>query len=248
MALFGLLHSHSRHRTRQLRWVVPLVVLLLVAVLTTLAVQYRVSDQAVGTEFFRAHKTISHTGELLRRGMVIGGVVLIVLVLVIAGWALRLTHRIVRPVHSLHRALDALAAGDLGVRVELHRNDEFREVGNAMSPPVPEEPTALAVALLPSVRSPAVLVSVMLPPSPTLVPVACMGLVAESVAPVIVISPALPAVPPSAEMSLPKRLTRQERKPCAGCGRRRMVSSTTAAAFGPIFSAQRISREGVHSA
>jgi methyl-accepting chemotaxis protein len=133
MALFGLLHRHSTHRTRQLRWAVPLVALLLLAVLTTLAVQYRVSDQAVGTEFFRAHKTISHTGELLRRGMLIGGLVLIALVLVMGGWILHVTHRIVRPVHSMHRALDALTAGDLGVRVELHRNDEFREVGDALN-------------------------------------------------------------------------------------------------------------------
>jgi methyl-accepting chemotaxis protein len=133
MALSGLLHRHSRHRARQLRWVVPLVSLMLVAVLTTLVVQYRVSDQAVGTEFFRAHKTISHTGELLRRGLVIGGVVLTVLMVVIAAWVLHVTHRIVRPVHTMHRALDALAGGDLGVRVELHRSDEFGEVAEALN-------------------------------------------------------------------------------------------------------------------
>src|SRR2546425_13361179 len=127
MAFFGLLHHHPRHRARQLRWVLPLVALLLVAVLATLAVQYQVSNQSVGTEFFRAHKTISHTGELLQRGMVIGAVVLTILVLAVALWAFRLTHRIVRPVHKLHRALEALAAGELGVRGELHREDEFRE-------------------------------------------------------------------------------------------------------------------------
>src|SRR5258706_16368517 len=97
MAFVGLLHRHSTHRARQLRWVIPLVALLVAAVFATLAVQYRVSDQAVGTEFFRAHKTISHTGELLRRGMVIGGAVLIVLMVGIAVWVLRVTHRIVRP-------------------------------------------------------------------------------------------------------------------------------------------------------
>ena len=143
MGLFGLLHSHPRHRARQLRWVLPVVALVLLATLATLAVQYRVSDQAVGTEFFRAHKTISHTGELLRRGTVIGSLVLVALVSVLALWAFRLTHRIVRPVHTLHRGLDALVEGDLGVRVELHGDDEFHEVGVALNRLVDEFATTL---------------------------------------------------------------------------------------------------------
>lgn len=143
MGLGGMLHHHPGHRARQLRWVLPLTAILLVAVLATLAVQYQVSNQAVGTEFFRAHKTISHTGQLLRRGTMIGGGVLIVLVLAIAGWALRLTHRIVRPLHTVHRALDALVAGELGTRVELHRDDEFREVGDALNHLVAEFATTL---------------------------------------------------------------------------------------------------------
>jgi len=140
----GLLHHHPAQRIRQFRWVVPLAVLVLVAVLTVLVVQYRLSDQAVGTEFFRAHKTISHTGELLRRGLVIGGAVLVGLVLAIAVWAFRLTHRIVRPVHTLHRTLDALVAGDLGVRVALHPGDEFHETAEALNRLVNEFATTLA--------------------------------------------------------------------------------------------------------
>ncbi len=133
MGRFGLLHHHGVHRARQLRWVVPLAGLLLLAALATLLVQYRVSDQAVGTEFFHAHKTISHTGELLRRGLGLGALVLGVLVLGITVWGLRMTHRIVRPVHTLHRALDALGTGDLGVRVALDRHDEFQEVAEALN-------------------------------------------------------------------------------------------------------------------
>jgi len=144
MALFGLLHHDPGHRARQLRWVLPLVALVLVAVLATLAVQYQVSNQSVGREFFRAHKTITHTGELLQRGMVIGSVVLTILVLAVALWAFRLTHRIVRPVHTLHRALEALVAGDLGVRVELHRDDEFHEVAEALNRLVDEFASTLA--------------------------------------------------------------------------------------------------------
>jgi len=139
-----LLHHHPRHRARQLRWVVPLFGVLLAVTLATLAIQYHVSDQAVGTEFFRAHKTISHTGELLRRGTLVGALVVIVLVVLVAGWALRVTHRIVRPVHTLHRALDALAAGDLGVRVVLHEKDEFREVADALNRLVDELATVVA--------------------------------------------------------------------------------------------------------
>jgi len=143
MGFLGLLHYHPGHRARQLRWVVPLVAFLLVAVLTTLAVQYHVSNQAIGAEFFRAHKTISHTGELLRRGTLIGSGVLLVLVLAVMAWAFRLTHRIVRPVHTLHRALDALVAGELGVRVALQQEDEFREVGEALNRLVDEFATTL---------------------------------------------------------------------------------------------------------
>jgi methyl-accepting chemotaxis protein len=112
--------------------------------MATLLVQYRLSDQAVATEFFRAHKTISHTGELLERGMLIGSAMLTVFVVGIGVWALRATHRIVRPLHTLHRALDALAAGDLGVRVQLHREDEFREVGDALNHLVEEFATILS--------------------------------------------------------------------------------------------------------
>jgi methyl-accepting chemotaxis protein len=133
MRLLGLLHHHPVHRARQLRWVLPAAALLLAATLTAFVVQYHVSNQAVGAEFFRAHKTIGHTGELLERGTLIGGAVITLLVLAIAVWALRFTHRIVRPVHTVHRALEALVAGDLGVRVELHRADEFREVGDSLN-------------------------------------------------------------------------------------------------------------------
>jgi methyl-accepting chemotaxis protein len=144
MGLLDLLHSHPRHRARQLRWVLPVVAIVLVATLGTLAVMYHVSDQAIGTEFFRAHKTISHTGELLHRGTVIASLVLLLLVLALMIWAFRLTHRIVRPLHTLHRTLDALVAGDLGVRVELHQDDEFHEVGIALNRFVDEFASTLA--------------------------------------------------------------------------------------------------------
>ena len=144
MRLFGVLHHHSTHRARQLRWVLPVVGLLLVGTLAALAVHYYVSSQAVDAEFFRAHKTISHTRQLLARGTLIGGVVITLVMVAVALAALRLTHRIVRPVHTMHRALDALAAGDLGVRVELHRQDEFREVGDALNRLAGEFATTLA--------------------------------------------------------------------------------------------------------
>src|SRR5262245_18455441 len=128
-----LLHHHRAHRARQLRWVLPLTALLFTAAAATLLVQYHLNDQAVGTEFFRAHKTVAHTGVLLRHGVVAGLAVLTIVVAAMALLALRLTHRIVRPVHTIHRALDALAGGELGVRVELARVDEFREVGEALN-------------------------------------------------------------------------------------------------------------------
>jgi methyl-accepting chemotaxis protein len=110
-----------------------MLTVLLVAALATLAVQYEMSDREVGTEFFRAHKTIAHTGELLQRGLLVGVIVLILSVAAIGLWALRLTHRIVAPVHTLRRALDAMMTGDLGVRVALHAGDEFQEVGASLN-------------------------------------------------------------------------------------------------------------------
>lgn len=127
------LHHHEHHRRRQLRWIVPLGALLLLGTVVTLTLQYWWSDQAVSDEFFRAHKTISHTGQLLEREYLIGGGVLLLLLGIAGTWAVRLTHRIVRPVHTLHVALDALVAGELGVRVALHPGDEFHEVGDALN-------------------------------------------------------------------------------------------------------------------
>jgi methyl-accepting chemotaxis protein len=144
MGVRGWLHHHPGHRARQLRWVLPIAVVLLAAALASLGIEYWIGDQAVGTEFFRAHKTISHTGQLLWQGLLIGAAAVVVPMLVVGLWALRLTHRIVRPVHTLHRALDALAAGDLGVRVELHRHDEFHEVGEALNRLIDEFATTLA--------------------------------------------------------------------------------------------------------
>ncbi len=143
MTALRLLHHHHHHRSRQLRWVVPLVALVLGVTLGALWLTYSLDDQAVGTEFFKAHKTISHTGELLQRGLWIGTAVLGALVVLVGLWALRLTHRIVQPVHTLHRALDALVAGDLGVRLSFHRQDEFQEVGDTLNRLVDEFGTTL---------------------------------------------------------------------------------------------------------
>jgi len=112
---------------------VPFVTLLLLATLVAFAIQYNVSNQEVGTEFFHAHKTIAHTGELLRRGIIVASVAAIVFLSLIAAVVFRVTHRIVRPVHTLHRALDELRAGDLGVRVVLHSDDEFAEVAQSLN-------------------------------------------------------------------------------------------------------------------
>jgi methyl-accepting chemotaxis protein len=128
-----MLHHHPIHRARQLRWVLPSVVALFLAVLITLGVVYQLGNQEVGAEFYHAHIKISHTGELLQRGMAAGVVILTLLVVAIGLWAIHVMHRVVRPVHTLHRALDALVTGDLGVRVELHRHDEFQEVGAALN-------------------------------------------------------------------------------------------------------------------
>jgi methyl-accepting chemotaxis protein len=144
MGIFDRLHFHPLHRARQMRWVLPAVGLLFVAVLASWGLLYYLGNQDVGTEFFHAHKTISHTGELLQRGLIVGVVVLVALVGAIAFWAFGVTHRIVRPVHTLHRALDELVTGNLGARLELHRHDEFQEVGAALNRLVEEFGTTLA--------------------------------------------------------------------------------------------------------
>jgi methyl-accepting chemotaxis protein len=133
MAWFPFLHRHEAHRSRQIRWVVPAALLVLFAIVVGSAIVYEVGDRAVDQEFFRAHKTVSHTGELLSQAVWIGAGFAFAAVGVAALYAFWLTHRIVRPVHTLHRAMDALADGDLGVRVELHHHDEFQEIGESMN-------------------------------------------------------------------------------------------------------------------
>ncbi len=138
-----MLHYHPTHRARQLRWVLPSVVMLFIAVLITLSVIYQISNQAVESQYFRAHIQFNRTGELFERGLEVGAVILTVLVVAIGLWAIRVMHRVVRPVHTLHRALDALVTGDLGVRLELHRHDEFQEIGTALNRLVEEFNTTL---------------------------------------------------------------------------------------------------------
>src|SRR5438552_2313812 len=128
-----MLHYHPTHRARQLRWVLPTVGLLFLAILITLGVIYQMSNQAVETQYFRAHVQFNRTGELFKQGLEVGAVVLTLLLLAIGTWAISVMHRVVRPVHTLHRALDELVTGDLGVRLELHRRDEFQEVGDALN-------------------------------------------------------------------------------------------------------------------
>lgn len=127
------LHHHHLHRTRQLRWVLPVVAVLLAGAVASTIIVYELGDRAVSTEFFRAHKTIHETGELLRTGLLVALGLSACLVAVVAFWSVRVSHRIVRPVHALHQALDLLAAGELGTRVELHRHDEFQEIAEALN-------------------------------------------------------------------------------------------------------------------
>lgn len=133
MPRFALLHRHQRHRARQLRWILPVVAVVLAGAAASAILAYEIGDRAVSMEFFRAHKTIHETGELLRTGLLAGFGVSALLVVLVAAWSFRTTHLIVRPIHALHLALDALAAGRLGTRVELHRHDEFQEVADALN-------------------------------------------------------------------------------------------------------------------
>src|SRR5437660_4433904 len=139
-----MLHYHPTHRARQLRWVLPTVGLLFLAILITLGVIYQISNQAVETQYFRAHIQFNRTGELFKRGLEVGAIILTLLLLAIGTWAISVMHRVVRPVHTLHRALDELVTGDLGVRLELHRRDEFQEVGAALNRLVDEFSVTLA--------------------------------------------------------------------------------------------------------
>lgn len=129
----SLFHHHRRHRSRQLRWVLPVVAVVLAGAVASAIVTYELGDRAVSSEFFRAHKTIHETGALLRTGLLVGLGLSTALVAFVAVWSFRVTHRIVRPVHALHQALDELAAGRLGTRVELDRNDEFQETAEALN-------------------------------------------------------------------------------------------------------------------
>ncbi|MHB2016017.1 MAG: HAMP domain-containing protein [Candidatus Xenobia bacterium] len=128
-----LLHPHPGPRSRQLRWVLPSAVLTVGAVAVVLAIVYVECDHSVQAEFFRAHKTIAHTGQMMLHGLLLGSAALMAFVLGIVLRNLLQAHRIVRPVHTLHEGLDALANGNLGVRVRLHESDEFQEVARSFN-------------------------------------------------------------------------------------------------------------------
>jgi methyl-accepting chemotaxis protein len=133
-----MLHPHAAHRSRQLRWILPLGLVLIAAALASSTLFYEEANQQVSDEFFKAHKTIHQTGEMLLPGLMASTGVLLTALVGVGIWAFYATHKVVRPVHTLHVAMDQLAAGDLGVRVELHRHDEFQEVGAAFNTVVDE--------------------------------------------------------------------------------------------------------------
>jgi methyl-accepting chemotaxis protein len=138
-----LLHPRPIPRARQWRWVLSIVTLVLATVVIVLGVVYQIADTQVSNEFFRAHKTIHPTGELLRSGILVGGAVLLLAVGFLGWRSLHVSSHIVRPIHLLHEALDGMAQGDLGVRVVLHRHDEFQDVADSLNKLVDEFSTTL---------------------------------------------------------------------------------------------------------
>lgn len=133
MLSLPFLHPHRAHRSRQIRWIVPAAALAALAIVIAAGAFWEVGDREVGREFFRAHKEVSHTGQLLSDAALTGVALALALLVAATGYGLWLTHRILRPLHLIHGAVDALAEGDLETRVELHHRDEFREVGESIN-------------------------------------------------------------------------------------------------------------------
>lgn len=127
------LHPVDRHRARQLRWVFSSVGLVFIAAVLAWLIFYWRADQSIESYTWSAHRKITHTGQMVTQATWIGIGVLALLSVAIAIWRFRVTNRIVRPVHALHLALDALAAGNLAVRIELKETDEFHEVAESLN-------------------------------------------------------------------------------------------------------------------
>jgi methyl-accepting chemotaxis protein len=129
----SLLHADPTHRRRQLRWVLLTTLGVAGVVAVCMCCFYYDADQQVSNEFWRAHKQISHTGQMLKHGLEMSVVLLVALSAGLAVWRFRETHRIVRAVHTIHLALQDMVAGNVGVRVQLRETDEFHEVAETLN-------------------------------------------------------------------------------------------------------------------
>jgi nitrogen fixation/metabolism regulation signal transduction histidine kinase len=89
-------------------------------------------------DFILRHSTLSKElidqryRDLFVFGMSLGAATFVV-ILIIAVWALFITHRAAGSVYHIKKVIDEIRAGNVGERVRLRKKDEFQEVAQAFN-------------------------------------------------------------------------------------------------------------------
>jgi len=123
--------SHLLHGDVRLRLVLDDTVFALVAALAAIGILYWLSNKQLGDSLYSAHLSIKETRDLLTNGVKIAGIVTFVAVLMFGLWSVVDAHRIVGPMHRLHRLLQEIEAGNLTHEIKFRRRDEFQEIAVA---------------------------------------------------------------------------------------------------------------------
>ena len=123
--------SHLVNHDVRLRLVCDDALFALVAAVAAILILYFLSNREIGDNLWSAHVSIKETGELLTTGVKVAGVVTFLAVLLFGFWSLIDAHRIVGPMHRLHRLLNEIAGGNLNHEIQFRRSDEFHEVAAA---------------------------------------------------------------------------------------------------------------------
>ena len=117
---------------QNLRWrlVIDDAVFALLASLVALGILYYTSNREIGDSMYSAHLSLKETRHLLENGIKIAAVTTFVAVLLFGFWSFIDAHRIVGPMHRMHRLLGEIADGNLTHEIEVRKRDEFQELSS----------------------------------------------------------------------------------------------------------------------
>lgn len=123
--------SHMVNGDVRLRLVLDDTIFALAAAFAAIGILYWLGNKQLGDSLYSAHLSIKETRELLTNGARLAGIVTFVGVMLFGLWSAIDAHRIVGPMHRLHRLLRDIEGGNLTHEIRFRQRDEFQEIAAA---------------------------------------------------------------------------------------------------------------------